>query len=148
MDTKTKQQEEYQKLVDEVSPNSKILFNCIKAFFVGGVICTIGQLFTNFFLTLGIEEDIVKTYTSVLIIFITVALTSLGVYDKIGKFGGAGSFVPITGFANAVAAAALDYKKEGFVLGMGAKIFTIAGPVIFYGTISSVVVGIIYYFLR
>ena len=138
---------EYQKLVKEASPDSPIFKNCLKAFFSGGLICCIGQFLMNIFSTYGLVADSRNMLVSVILIGLASLLTGLGWYSKIGKFCGAGSVVPITGFSNSVTAPAIEYKKEGFVLGLGAKIFTVAGPVILYGTLASIVVGIIYYFV-
>ena len=106
----------------------------------------IGEFITNYFLNLGYELEVARTFCSVILIFFGVILTGFGVYDKIGKFAGAGSIVPITGFANSVAAPALEFKKEGYIFGVGAKMFLISGPVIVYSTLASVIVGIFYYF--
>lgn len=138
---------EYQNLVKEASPDSPIFKNCLKAFFSGGLICCIGQFLMNIFSTYGLVADSRNMLVSVILIGLASLLTGLGWYSKIGKFCGAGSVVPITGFSNSVTAPAIEYKKEGFVLGLGAKIFTVAGPVILYGTLASIVVGIIYYFV-
>lgn len=138
----------YSKMVQSSTPTSKILFNCFKAFLVGGVICTIGQFITNLFLDFGIDKGSVGGYVSIVMIFLGAFLTGLGVYDDIGKHAGAGSVVPITGFANSVVSPAMEYKTEGYVLGIGAKMFTIAGPVLVYGISSSIIVGIIYYFVK
>lgn len=135
----------YQKMVEKSSPNTNLGLNCLNAFWTGGLICVIGQFITNSFLNLGCDIDIARTITSVILIFIGILLTGLGVYDEIGKIAGAGSVVPITGFANSVAAPALEFKKEGFIFGVGAKMFIIAGPVIVYSTLTSVIVGIFYY---
>lgn len=143
-----KMQKQYQKMVDKISPNSKIGTNCLKAFFVGGLICTFGQLITNILANYGLSKNETSMYTAIILIFIASLLTGLGIYSKIGKFAGAGSIVPITGFSNSVTSPALEFKKEGFILGLGAKIFIIAGPVILYGTLTSVIVGIIYYFFK
>ncbi len=142
-----KNNKEYQKLVKEASPDSPIFKNCLKAFFSGGLICCIGQFLMNIFSTYGLVADSRNMLVSVILIGLASLLTGLGWYSKIGKFCGAGSVVPITGFSNSVTAPAIEYKKEGFVLGLGAKIFTVAGPVILYGTLASIVVGIIYYFV-
>lgn len=142
-----KNNEEYQKLVKEASPDSPIFKNCLKAFFSGGLICCIGQFLMNIFSTYGLVADSRNMLVSVILIGLASLLTGLGWYSKLGKFCGAGSVVPITGFSNSVTAPAIEYKKEGFVLGLGAKIFTVAGPVILYGTLASIVVGIIYYFV-
>lgn len=135
----------YQKMVEKSSPNTNLILNCLNAFWTGGLICVIGQFITNSFLNLGCDIDIARTITSVILIFIGILLTGLGVYDEIGKIAGSGSVVPITGFANSVAAPALEFKKEGFIFGVGAKMFIIAGPVIVYSTLTSVIVGIFYY---
>lgn len=148
MDQTQQGKEKYQELVNRVSPNSHIVGDCIKAFIVGGLICTIGQFLINSFTSMNISKDDAGMYTSVILIFVSIILTGLGVYDKIAKIAGAGTVVPITGFANSVAAPAIEYKKEGFILGVGAKMFVIAGPVIVYGTLTSVLVGIVYYFLK
>lgn len=138
----------YKKMVEKASPNSHIVSDCFKAFFVGGIICCIGQFITNLLARYGFTQDESSIYTSVILIGIASLLTGLGLYPKLGKFAGAGSVVPITGFSNSVTAPAIEFKKEGFVLGVGAKIFTIAGPVILYGTLTSMIVGIIYYFSK
>ena len=135
---------EYDKIVKKNSPKSKCFVNGLKAFLIGGAICAVGQGFTSLYGALGIEEQQAKTLTSVTLIFLGILLTAIGVYDKIAKHAGAGTIVPITGFANSVVAPALEAKTEGYVLGTGAKIFTIAGPVILYGTLASFVAGIIY----
>ncbi len=144
---KTFTKEEYSEYVKSVSPNSKIFSNVLKAFLVGGLICIIGQLFVNYFKSRGLNQDVVSGLTSMTMIFIAALLTGLNVYDDIGKFAGAGSVVPITGFANSVVSPAMEFKSEGFIMGMGAKMFIIAGPVIVFGVISSILVGIIHYFI-
>lgn len=137
-------QEEYRLLVDEVKPKPNILKNCINAFLVGGTICLIGQLFLTFYLeSFAVKEA--RTLTSGTLIIIAAFLTGIGVYDQIGKFGGAGSIVPITGFANSIVAPAMEYKREGFIFGVGARLFNIAGPVLVYGMIVSCLIGIIYF---
>lgn len=139
---------EYQRIVTAKSKNSKVFVNCIKAFLIGGAICTLGQVLTTVYKTAGMAEDDAKTLTSVSLIFLGVLVTALGFYDDLAKHAGAGSLVPITGFANAVSSPAIEFKTEGFVLGVGAKMFVIAGPVIVYGVTSSVVFGVIYWALR
>ena len=136
--------EEYQEYVDQKSPNSPILKNCFNAFWVGGLICSIGQIIFEICKTRGIEDQISYTIVSILLIFISAFLTSLNIFNKIGKFAGAGSLVPITGFANSIVSPAMEYKSEGYVMGVGAKMFTVAGPVLVYGISSSIIVGIIY----
>lgn len=118
------------------------------AFFIGGAICAIGQAVLNFYLSLGLSTPFASTACSITLVALSALLTGLGVYDNIAKFGGGGTLVPITGFANAVVSPAMEYKSEGFVLGLGVKIFTIAGPVIVYGTLASVAYGIIYYIMN
>lgn len=136
-------QNEYSKLTDQKSPNSNIVKNCICAFLVGGLICMIGQAILNLYTYLGISEDDAKIWTSVSLVFLGVLLTALKVYDSIAKHAGAGTLVPITGFANSVASPAIEFKSEGFILGLGAKMFIIAGPVIVYGTLAGFIYGII-----
>ena len=140
--------QEYQEYVKKQTPNSPIVKNCICAFIVGGLICVIGQGISDFYKMFELPEDTVATATSITLIFLSALLTGLDVYEKIAKFAGAGTLVPITGFANAVVSPALEAKTEGYILGVGAKVFTIAGPVILYGTFSSFIAGIIYYFIR
>ena len=137
---------EYKKYVDEISPKPTYLKNYILAFIVGGIICVIGQVIKDLYLNIGNLNDLsAGNATSITLIFIGAFLTGLGVYDLIGKRAGAGSIIPITGFANAVVSPAIEFKKEGFILGVGAKMFTIAGPVIVYGTVASVVYGVVYW---
>ena len=135
----------YQKYADKTARKSPLFIDCIKAFAVGGAICTFAELLFNFYLKLDIKEDTVKILVPVSLIFLTALFTGIGIFDKLAKHAGAGTLVPITGFANAVVSPALDTKAEGYILGVGAKIFTIAGPVILYGTVASVVYGIIYW---
>ena len=116
-----------------------------KAFLTGGTICVIGQGILNYCQAAGLDKETCGAWTSLILIFLSILLTGVGLYPKIGKWGGAGALVPITGFANSVAAPAIEYKKEGQVFGIGCKIFTIAGPVILYGTLTSWVLGVIYY---
>ena len=139
---------EYINYVSKKSPKSRILVNCLKAFIIGGLICTIGQCFLNFYKYLGADKETASTLVTVTMIFLGSLLTGLNIYPKIAKHGGAGTLVPVTGFSNAVTAPALEAKTEGYVLGVGAKIFTIAGPVILFGTLSSVICGIIYFFIK
>lgn len=140
--------EEYKKLGEKAVPKTKSFRNIVGAFLIGGAICTVGQLVLNFYLKIGLSTPNASTACSITLVAISAVLTGFGVYDKIAKFGGGGTLVPITGFANAVVSPAMDFKSEGFVLGLGVKIFTIAGPVIVYGVSSSFVYGIICYFLR
>lgn len=128
----------YGNLVKQVSPKPKYFANCLKAFWVGGVICTIAQFVQYFFLNyFDFTKETVGSPTSAVMIFMAVVLTACGVYDKISQYAGAGSAVPITGFANSMASAALEYKSEGFVLGVGGNMFKVAGPVIVYGAVSA-----------
>lgn len=135
---------EYKKLVDKKTMPSKVIKNTIMAFIVGGSICTIGQIFRNIYESLGLGEELTGSAVSVTMIFLGILLTGLNIYQKIAKHAGAGTIVPITGFANAVASPAIEAKTEGMVMGVGAKIFTIAGPVIAYGVTASVLAGIGY----
>ena len=138
-------QKEYGKLVKELSPKSPIWKDCLKAFVIGGLICTIGQGIMNIYKALELEEEAAGTAASITLIFLAALLTGLSLYDNIAKHAGAGTLVPITGFANSIAAPAVEFKTEGFILGVGAKMFTIAGPVIVYGVSASVVYGLIYW---
>lgn len=142
--------EAYNRYVKSRMPKSPMLKNCIWAFLVGGAICTLGQVFRNFFESdlVGLTEENAGVATCVALIFLSALLTALSVYDNIAKHAGAGTLVPITGFANAVVSPAMEFKTEGFVLGMAAKMFTIAGPVIVYGTLASVVYGVVYWLLQ
>jgi stage V sporulation protein AC len=140
--------ENYKQYVEQVTPSFSTVKNCVKAYVVGGVICVIGQMFTNFFLARSGDIEGAKAYTTVVLVFLSILLTGLGLYQKLAKFGGAGTLVPITGFANSVAAPVVEYKKEGQVFGIGCKVFTIAGPVILYGIFSSWLLGLIYYILK
>lgn len=135
--------QEYNEYVKKKSPNSPMWQNLIKAFISGGIICCVGQGIINGYGSLGLSEESAATATSITLVFIGALLTGLGVYDKLAKFSGAGTLVPITGFANSVAAPALEFKSEGIVTGMAAKMFIIAGPVIVFGVFSSVIYGII-----
>ena len=138
-------QRQYQKLVDDMAPKSPIWKDCLKAFLIGGLICTIGQLILNGYTALGLDKEQSATATSMTLVAISALLTGLSLYDNIAKHAGAGTLVPITGFANSIAAPAIEFKTDGFILGLGAKMFTIAGPVIVYGMVASVVYGIIYW---
>ena len=136
---------EYSNYVNKKSPNSPLGKNIVWAFIVGGIICMIGQFITNFFLDRGLPKDTVSTITSILLILFAIILTALGLYDDIGKRAGAGSVVPITGFANSIASPAIEFKTEGLIMGLGAKMFTVAGPVLVYGISSSIIVGFLYF---
>ena len=138
-------EKEYGALIKEMQPKSPIGKDCLLAFCVGGLICALGQGILNGYLALGLAKDDASTAMSMTLVAISALLTGLSLYDNIAKFAGAGTLVPITGFANAVAAPAVEFKTEGFILGVGAKMFTIAGPVIVYGVFASVVYGLIYW---
>ena len=138
-------EKEYGQLVKKLSPPSPIWKDCIWAFVVGGLICVLGQFLLNRYRDWGLDETNAGTAMSMTLIGFSALLTGLSLYDNIAKFAGAGTLVPITGFANSIAAPAVEFKTEGFVLGVGAKMFTIAGPVILYGTVASVVYGVIYW---
>ncbi len=138
----------YEKYVRQITPSHSLPLNMLKAFFTGGLICLLGQLITDAAHFLGADISDSRTWCSVLLILLGVILTGLGIYPKLGRFGGAGSLVPITGFANSVAASAIEFRAEGQVFGIGCKIFTIAGPVILYGIMSAWVLGVICYFLK
>ena len=138
-------EKEYAKIVKDLSPKSPLLKDCLKAFLIGGLICTIGQLIQNGYLALGLEKKDAGTAMSMTLVAISALLTGLSLYDNIAKYAGAGTLVPITGFANAISAPAVEFKTEGMILGTAAKMFTIAGPVIVYGVSASVVYGLIYW---
>ena len=136
---------QYQKYVDKKSPNSPILRNCFNAFWVGGLICIIGQLILDICKFRGLDIELAGTVCSVILIGLSAFLTGLNIFNKIGKFAGAGSLIPITGFSNSIVSPAMEYKSEGYVMGVGAKMFTVAGPVLVYGISTSIIVGIIYF---
>lgn len=134
----------YKKVVDSYTPKNKCLKNCVMAFIFGGAICTLGEVIKNVLMSsANMPKDDAAVVTSIILIALSAILTGLGLYDNLGKIGGAGTIVPITGFANSVVSPALEFKKEGFVLGTAAKIFTIAGPVLLFGYLASVVVGLL-----
>ena len=138
-------EKEYGKLVERLSPKSPIWKDCLGAFVIGGLICTLGQLALTGYQALGLDQAAAGTATSISLVALSALLTGLSLYDNIAKHAGAGTLVPITGFANAIAAPAVEFKTEGFILGIGAKMFTIAGPVMVYGVSASVVYGLIYW---
>ena len=138
-------EKQYGRLVKEMSPKSPMGRDCINAFWIGGLICVLGQLLMNGFGALGMEKEQAGTAASMTLVALSALLTGLSVYDDIAKHAGAGTLVPITGFANSIAAPAVEFKTEGFVLGVGAKMFTIAGPVIVYGLAASVLYGFLYW---
>ncbi len=135
--------QEYLDYVDQKSPNSPILKNCFNAFWVGGLICSIGQIIFDFCKYKGLDTTSSSTIVSIILIGIAAFLTGLNIFNKIGKFAGAGSLVPITGFANSIVSPAIEYKSEGYVMGVGGKMFTVAGPVLVFGISASVIIGII-----
>lgn len=135
--------QEYSDYVDKKSPNSPIIKNCFNAFWVGGLICTIGQIIMDFCEYQGLDKTAASTVVSITLIAISAILTGLNVFNKIGKFAGAGSLIPITGFANSIVSPAIEYKSEGYVMGVGGKMFTVAGPVLVFGICASVIIGII-----
>lgn len=141
------EKKKYNDMVEKMSPKSPILKNCIYAFISGGFICIVGQFISNIAKNYGFNNDNASLITSTILILISAILTGLGIYGKLGKYCGAGTIVPITGFANSVVSPAIEFKKEGFIFGLGAKMFIIAGPVIVYGVITSIIVGTIYYVL-
>ena len=140
--------ESFDKLVKKASPDSPIALDCLKAFVVGGLICVLGEFLSEMYMKMGLDKESASSWVSVSLVFLSSLLTGLGLYSKLGKFAGAGSFVPITGFSNAVTAPAIEFKKEGYILGVGSKIFLLAGPVILFGTLTSCVVGIIYWLMN
>lgn len=135
---------EYQEYVNQKSPNSPIFRNCFNSFWVGGLICAIGQIIMEICKYRGLDIETSTTIVSISLIFLSAFLTALNIFNKIGKFAGAGSLVPITGFANSIVSPAMEYKSEGYVMGVGAKMFTVAGPVLVYGISTSILVGICY----
>ena len=134
---------DYEKLVDSMSPKSPMGRDCFNAFWIGGLICVVGQIFINLYTRWGMEQQDASTAASMTLVALSALLTGLSLYDDIAKHAGAGTLVPITGFANAIAAPAVEYRTEGMILGVGAKMFTIAGPVIVYGMTASVLYGLI-----
>ncbi|MEE0884351.1 MAG: stage V sporulation protein AC [Faecalimonas sp.] len=138
-------QEQYKAYVEKKTPKNNVYFNMIKAFITGGIICVVGQAILDFCKSQGLSEEIAGSWTSLILVLISVILTGFNIYPRIAQWGGAGALVPITGFANSVAAPAIEYQKEGQVFGIGCKIFTIAGPVILYGIFTSWVLGVLYW---
>ena len=136
---------EYQKMTAKASNKSKVIPDCLNAFWVGGLICVIGQTLMDMYLNFGLEEKLAGTSVSISLVFLSILLTGCTVYQKLANIGGAGTLVPITGFANAMASPAIEFKPEGYILGVGANLFKIAGPVIVYGTVASVIYGVIYW---
>ena len=139
------EKQQYADYVKEVTPTHSLWMNMVRAFLVGGAICAIGQGILNYVQSLGLDEKSAGTWTSIVLVLMSIILTGFNLYPSIAKFGGAGALVPITGFANSVAAPAIEFQKEGQVFGIGCKIFTIAGPVILYGVFTSWVAGLLYW---
>lgn len=148
MERDVKKEQEYKNIAQKYEPKPALLKNVVMAFVVGGLISDIGQFFLKFYLSRGYSMQDANTLVSITMVFLGAFLTGIGVYDDIGKFAGAGSIVPITGFANSIVSPAMEFKREGFVFGAAAKMFTIAGPVIVYGVSTSIIIGLIYYFLK
>ncbi|MGB9839921.1 stage V sporulation protein AC [Thermovenabulum sp.] len=145
----TLEQKKYKEFIKNKRPKPPVMRNVISAFIVGGIICTIGQIILNFYINIGLDKvKQAPAATSITMVFLGAFLTGLGIYDQIGKRAGAGSIVPITGFANSIVSPAMEFKAEGFVLGVAAKMFVVAGPVIVYGVTVSMIIGILYYFLK
>ena len=144
MDNKNMTKQEYGEFVKKETPNSNLALDCLKAFLFGGAICVIGEALSHMYKYFGMNTENASSMVSVTLVFLGALLTGLNIYPKLAKHAGAGTIVPITGFANSVAAPALEAKTEGYVLGVGAKLFTIAGPVILYGVLASVIAGIFY----
>lgn len=140
--------DDYSKMADKASPNSPKILNCVKAFLIGGLICTIGQLIMELLKNAGLNEKEVQAGTSAILIIITAILTGIGIFDKIARHAGAGTIVPITGFANSVVSPAMEFQHEGLILGTAAQMFSIAGPVIVYGVGSSFLYGLIIYIFK
>lgn len=138
----------YKKYTQETAKKSNVLLNIAKAFLAGGIICCLGEAFISLYKHLGVSLETARTLEILSLIFLSALLTGFGFFDNIAKHAGAGTLLPITGFANAVVAPAIDAKHEGFILGVGSKMFTIAGPVIVYGTIASILYGVVYYFIK
>ena len=144
-ESQQQKQKEYEKYVKQVTPTHNLWLQMVKAFITGGIICCIGQFILNYAGSLGLDKQTAGSWCSLILVLLSVILTGIGVYPKIVKWGGAGALVPITGFANGVAAPAIEYKTEGQVFGIGCKIFTIAGPVILYGIVTSWILGFLYW---
>ena len=142
-----KRNKSYNQYVENVTKKAGCVYNCFKAFITGGIICTIGQLIMNFMKMSGMTADDAASYTTLILVALSVIFTGFGIYTLLTSFGGAGALVPITGFANSIASPAIEYKKEGQVFGIGCKIFTIAGPVILYGIFFSWIIGLIYWII-
>lgn len=143
---KVMDKESYKKEVKKTMPKSNLLRECFMAFVVGGLICVVGQAVSDFGkCVLSLDREGASAFTAIVMIFLGAFFTGLGIYDVLGRFAGAGSIVPITGFANSIVSPAMEFKREGYILGVGAKLFSIAGPVLVYGISSAVLIGIVYY---
>jgi stage V sporulation protein AC len=142
------EQTEYQKLVKRIKPKPPLLRNILGAFVIGGAICAFGQSLINFYLSFGMDKTGAGAAASATLVFLAALLTGLGIYDSIAKYAGAGTIVPITGFANSVVAPALEFRREGVIFGVGQKMFTLAGPVLTFGFVSAWIVGLLAYFLK
>lgn len=140
--------QKFQQLYEQSKPKPNLVRNSFRAFWTGGLICIVGEIIYDVLINLGISKVEASAFESIIMIFIGALLTGVGIYDKIGDYSGAGSVVPITGFANSIVSPAIEFKKEGFVFGVAAKMFTVAGPVLVYGITSSFILGILYYFFR
>ncbi len=140
-------EQEYQKYVEKKSPKSKLVRNIFRAFVVGGLICVLGQFFTNLLLSKGLGKDETSSITTLIMVFLGAFFTGINVYDELGRYAGAGSIVPITGFANSIVSPAMEFKSEGYVTGVGARMFFIAGPVLVFGISASVIIGILHYLI-
>lgn len=138
-------EQQYKKMYEKASPNSNIFVDCLWAFCVGGAICALGQALGNLYMIMVQDIQIARTWVSITLIGLAALLTALGIYDNLAKHAGAGTIVPITGFANSIVSPAMEFKSEGLVLGVGAKMFTVAGPVLVYGTTASIIYGLILY---
>ena len=147
-ETQQRKAKEYEQYVKQKTPTHSLPLNMAGAFVCGGLICTVGQVILNICKNMGMNQEISGAWTSLILVLLSVLLTGFGIYPKLAKWGGAGTLVPINGFANSVAAPAIEYQKEGQVFGIGCKIFTIAGPVILYGILTSYFLGLVYYFLH
>ena len=140
--------ENYPEYVEKKTKNSPIVADCIRAFLFGGAICTLGEGIRQLLLYFRVPSEDTKIWLPIIMVFLGAAFTGFGIYDTLAKYGGAGTSIPITGFSNSIVSSAMEFKKEGFVLGLGAKMFTIAGPVLVYGITASVIYGIIYWIIQ
>lgn len=147
-ESKQKLEQEYNAYIKEVTPTFSTAKNMFRAFWTGGVVCVIGQALNNLFMSMDMDKKEASSWTLLVLIFVAIVLTGFNIFSKIAKYAGAGVLVPITGFANGVASPAIEYKKEGWVFGVGCKIFTIAGPVILYGIVASWALGVGYWVLK